>query len=206
MALILSNPQFKKLTETPQRKTYTVVFATLILIILMIFLAVRPAIGSIFNRTSENKAKNDILTKMDTKYQNLQILNNERNNKNDSLVLLDEAMPQSRQEEFLVANVKSLAQESDLQVTAININRVAGKSILEENAVGMNTKVSGVGLEVRGRRTNINNFVEKLENFPKILNIRSVVIMPTGGAEFGASSFNGNIQAEFYYYSTEVTQ
>jgi len=206
MALTLQNPQFKKLTETPQKKTYTVAIATIVLVVLMVFFAIRPAVSSIFNRTNENKSKNEILSQMDKKYQNLLTLSNLQTEKASGLTLLDESMAESRQEEFLTANLYAIAQETNIQITGMNINKGVNKSVMKSNSLGINTKVSSLSMEVRGNRSDIINFVSKLESFPKILNIFSFVVVPTGGTEFGANSYNSSIQAEFYYYSTAVSQ
>jgi Tfp pilus assembly protein PilO len=206
MALQLRNPQFKKLTETPQRKTYTVAVSTIILVVLMVFFAIRPAVSSIFNRTSENKAKNEVLSKMDAKYQNLLSLSNQQTEKATSLTLLDESMPESRQEEFLTSNLNGVAQDTNVKITGININRNVSKSVVKANALGINSRVASFNMGVRGNRSDVINFVSKLEGFPKILNIFSFTLLPTGGTEYGSNSYDGNIQAEFYYYSLSTSQ
>jgi len=99
MAIRLTNTQLSALSKTPQRKTYTVAIATAAVVVLLIFFAIRPAVGSILDRVNENKKLRDVKSQLDIKYENLLTLNKAETDRAEQLKLLDVAMPTSKNEE-----------------------------------------------------------------------------------------------------------
>jgi|GEM_PF-6206844 len=203
MALTLRNPQLQKLTATPQRRTYTVIFATLLLVLLLVFFAIRPAVTSIFDRTSANKNKRKILGEMDTKYNNLLTLNSQEVDQAESLALLSSSIPEQRDEDFLVANMHSMVEKNNLEFASISITDKVKKSVLTSSDLGIKTEVAGFSLEVRGSRMDIIRLVEDMENFPKIINIYSISFAPAGET-YGSNTISANVQAEIYYFNKDA--
>lgn len=189
---------------TPQRKTYTVTFATLILVVLLVFFAIRPAIISIFNRTSENGTKEEVLTKMDKKYESLLGLSTQKDEKAEELTLLDSSMPASREEDFLIANIQQIIQENNIEFVNLSIEKNIQKSILDNSQLGVNTSTSGFTLTIRGRRSSIIKLVGELESFPRIINIYTISFSDAGGQFLNTDTVNAVIEAEFYYYDTNA--
>ncbi len=202
MALKFTNPQFARLTATVERKTYTVVGVTLLVVILLVFFAIRPAVGSIFERLNENEEKRDILGKMDAKYDTLLSLSNQEQQREDQLALLENSYPSNKQEEFPIANTIEMINRNGLRFTSIGVNDATTKSALDATKLGTNTKFFVINISVEGERANFIKFVKELEDFPRIFNIQKIAMTPLDNSQGSTNrEIKGEIEAEIYYYT-----
>ncbi len=199
MALKYFNPQFKELTKTPARKTYTVLVVTIALVAIMIFLAIRPAIVSIFDRLHENEQKQELLEDMDKKYQALIKLNRQEEQYQSTLQLLDVSLPEKRQEEFVEANLVAMLNDSGLTLMGVNLNKAPKKLFMDEKITDGKISGSYLYLNVEGSRNSILKFIEKIESFPRLLNIVKYSYVPDNGKKDG-DFVKANFEIEFYYY------
>lgn len=204
MALNLTNPQFKALTKNPQRKTYTIVVATIVLIILLLFSAIRPAVTSVFDKTSSNSVKREVLADMDHKYESLVSLGGEADTRADSIAILHHSLPDGREEEIIIVNINNFVRLYDLDLNSMYIDKEIKKSVLGNSNLGPKVKVAGITIEVEGDRDSVNQFVEKLEKFPRIINIHSLTMSPVGGLSRDSNDVHVNIQAETYYMQQDA--
>lgn len=201
MALKLRNPQFKKLTETPQTKTYTVVGVSLIIVLLLTFFAIRPSISSVFAQLEKNKDKRDMLERMDKKYNNLISLSSQEQEKQAELDLLAETMPGARQEEFIEANLEKIIIDQGLSIELISFDTRQVKAMLELDSLGVNTQYAELVITVGGERTEIIRLIREIENFPRPLNIKEVSIRSADSEEERQRyDYKGDISMEIYYH------
>ncbi len=197
MALKTFNPQLKALTKTPQRKTYTVALVTITIVVLMIFLAIRPAIVSIFDRLNENEEKMKLLQNMDQKYQAIVSLNRQEQSYSDELDLLNDVMPDKREEFFIEANLAKMASMSGLSVVSLSVNKDPRKSVIKEEVLQNKVGFSYLYITVLGDKKDLVRFIELVENFPRPLNIATYSYVPDND---GKAEIRASIEIEFYYY------
>lgn len=179
MALTFDNPQFRALTATPKARTYTVAVATAVIVILLIFFANRPAIISIFNRVNENKQKKEVLEQLDQKYNSLIQLNDQEQREKDKFEILEVALPNKAQEEFVIANVYEMIKIHRLDLLNEGFEDIDPESVAERDNIPVNIGVSVFSVTVEGRREDVVSFVKDLESFPRILNIQKMIISPS---------------------------
>lgn len=204
MGLFDKNLNLERFTETTEKKTYTVALATVFVVIIMIFFAIRPAVTSIFDQLNRNDEKREVLDKLEQKYQNLLALNNMEQEYAEELSLLDVAMPIGSQEEFVVANVIPIAESNNLDFQSLAFTERDNIDTDEAQVMGVNTESLRTNFVVSGQRADMLNFVSELEDFPRILNIKSITITPR--SEEGRvlnSVVVGDITFDFYYYQSE---
>ncbi len=201
MGIFDKSLKLEALTETAERKTYTVALATVAVVIIMIFFAIRPAVVSIFDRLSENKEKRRVITQLDTKYESLLSLNKMESDRADTLGLLDVSMPLGRMEEFVVANVMLMLQENNLRFQSISISESDKTPGVKTRLEYPKHKSITTNLTVTGQRSNIVQLVKDLEDFPRIIHITRVTVVPNlEDGDVSGTDIRAQIDFEFYYY------
>lgn len=201
MAINLTNTQLKALTETPERKTYTVAIATIAMVVLLTFLAIRPAIASILDRLDENDKLRDVKSQLDIKYENLLTLNKSETERAAQLKVLDAAMPTSKNEELLYANLMELVNRNNVNFISISFSPETGKSSLDATVLGNKTEFRQYTLSVNGTRTDVTALLSDIESFPRVMNVNRVTITPDQASGLiQGNEVKADIEVEFYYY------
>ncbi|MBN1331559.1 type 4a pilus biogenesis protein PilO [Candidatus Dojkabacteria bacterium] len=200
MALSLTNPQFKKLTATPESRTYTVAVVTIVVIVLLVFFAIRPSIASVFDRLNENEDKREFIAKMEQKQANLVSLTNKETQQAAQLELLDDAFPESRREDEMINVLTALVKSNRLELTSIDMASPEEKPNIDTD-LDVNTKHSIITLVVNGERSNIWNLVDDLEKMNRIANLQKIGVSSRIDEQGNTSKVSdAEIVFEIYYY------
>lgn len=203
MAIKLVNPQLRALTATTERKTYTVAFGTILVVVLLVFFAIRPAIATVFDRLAQNEKRQEQLDNMDQKYQHLITLSSQEAARADALGLLDIAIPSVRSEDWVADELKALADQNSLVFNSMSVEIIDGKSNIQSE-LGSNTEFADVNLSVTGERENFLKYLSDIETTIRPLNIYKVAISSRidSTGEY-TDSVDATLYLEIYYYTQQ---
>jgi len=200
MAISLTNPQLKKLTETPENKTYTVAVTTVVVVVLLIFFAIRPSIASVFDKLNENSDKRKFIDQMEQKQQNLVLLTNKEVEQADQLALLDGAFPGSRKENEVLDILVSLSKSNSINLVSADLAISNEKSSIRTD-LDINTAHGVVTIGVNGTRNQIWNFIGDLESSNRIINIQQIGMSSRIDENGNVGKLSdAEIVFEIYYY------
>lgn len=166
MQLKTSTTQLREYLETKQGKTYFIAIITMITVAIMLIFAIVPATKSITDKIAQNSVRRDYLEALKEKDKNMKDLLNEEENSQSELVFLESALPSSRNDEFVLANISEMAVKSNTNL----VNADFGESTPAKDITDLRTtnKLSYVPmtLSVQGTIPNLGEFVKKIEAFP----------------------------------------
>lgn len=207
MALKLENESLKKVLETKQGKTYTVFGVTLMTVLFMFMFAVRPAWVSISNKLSENAVKRDYLNQAEQKLSNLDTLSQEYLENQESIEYLNKYyLPETPTESFVVKNFTLMAQENNLEVQFLQVDR---PEPYEDNTTGVGISDPSIiaqsksFITLRGPLDNIYGFVTQLEDMGKIINIVGLNYTTFEEDDQISSEWQITIDAYFYFWDIQ---
>ncbi|MBN2016510.1 hypothetical protein JW766_06810 [Candidatus Dojkabacteria bacterium] len=196
------NPRLAELFKTPQRKTYTLVGITTITVGLFIFATLRPTFIKIADLNKEIKDQEKFLAKIDKKLETVNYLINQKNLSQKELVYFDEDFPTEGKGGFLVANLAALADNNDVALMSVEFKEVDEQEIVEITE-SESINILEVNMSIYGTLDNLEEYVEDLEIFPRIFDIRSVSYSRTELSRSMQSQ--GNYQEEFRPIECGVT-
>jgi len=187
------NTYIAKYYDTPKKKSYTFLGLSLGLVIIFVVFAIRPTFSTVVELRQKlregqeaNKALNEKITSLTSAQENYAKVV-------DSLPLLNAALPTEKKIVDFLNKVNLLAGSNELVVEALE--HKIGRE--KEEATGENTlefTVSG-----RGSYEKIKNFVGKLENLPRLVNIKNAEVTRKEGEEKLGFTVVGRV----YYEITE---
>lgn len=166
--------------------------AVIILAVLCFFVlfAIKPTISTIFKLQKEAEEKQDVLGQLDTKIENLKKLKIEYAKIQDELPVIMDAIPAQPDTELLFGQIQTVAQDSGVSIGLLeNIEEV---EILKGNNNVENENRSSLLFTIKGSGSpeNIANFLKRLTNIKRIINIDVIFINKSGGLTEDLREFN----------------
>ncbi|MBD3280530.1 hypothetical protein GF389_03330 [Candidatus Dojkabacteria bacterium] len=200
MAISFKNPQLQKLAETPESRTYTVAVTTVVLVVLLLFFAIRPSVSSVFDRLNQNEDKRDYINRLEQKQQNLVTLTAKETDQEEELDLLDQAFPEARKEEEVADLIINLVDANSLEFHSLDHKEAEDQSNIED-VIGTNVRYANMTLRVSGPRTSVWALVEDMESLNRIFNITKVGLSSRIDEDGSLSkTYDADIAFYFYYY------
>lgn len=194
MAIKKRNPRLQELFKTPERKTYTVAGATLLLTILMVFVVIRPSVSRMLTQIAENNERREVLGDMDQKLTNLEnLIGIEEQRSLEIETLNNEILPDSRREDEFIANLAVGAEDAGLSLLSIGFADDISKLDVDFPS-GVDAYILSVA--VQGSREEIESFVNFLERFPRTVNITEFSISRLADDEVQKVGIENAIRAD----------
>ena len=195
---------FKDLFETPQQKTYSLLIATLVVILVFFFFAIRPAYVKIAELNREISDERLLLAQINTKINTLETLSSELARLRQDLPLFYDSFPDKAENGFVVGNLSALADANGLKLSSIEFSDILDTTQLELiNTVDLtNVKMVQVRINIDGNIQQIIAYVSSLERFPRIINIQSISYNHNQATE---TVLNDAQESPFYEYSAQLT-
>lgn len=170
----VQNRQLKELFKTPQRKTYTMVGVTAVTVGLFVFLTIRPTFIKIADLNKEIQDKETFLSKIEKKLETLNYLISQKETSSTELEVFLKDFPEEEKGGFIVANLAQIAEQYDNILKSITFN----DELDSDYEIGIeyeeNIKIVQVDIVILGDLDDIEKFVEYIETFPRIFDIKSV--------------------------------
>ncbi|MBN1915707.1 hypothetical protein JW796_01770 [Candidatus Dojkabacteria bacterium] len=205
MAIKTRNPRLEDLFSTPQRRTFSVAGITVLLTILMIFVVIRPSIVRILTQISENAERKEVLSKMDTKFKNIQSLVQIEETQTEAVTFLnDEIIPDSRREDEFIANLTVGAERLNVKVLSMG---VAEDTEFKMREIPDNVQTYIFTTTIQANSIGVGNFIRLLEDFPRPINIIEISMQQVGDEALlyvtPDQNLKVSIKAVVYFWRTQ---
>ena len=159
------------------------VILSLILMIVLLVLALRPTLITISSLIGQIEKQREVAYKMDEKILEVRQAIEKLELARSQLWLLDEALPTEAKWSDLAQNLESMATDSGLQLTVVVVERVPLGPNEPKSTSGSQTKSSmppgalavRFNLSGKGEYTQIREMVAKLEKMRRLIMLESVV-------------------------------
>ncbi len=198
--------QIDQILETAKGKSYAVTGVTVLLVVLIVLVGIFPAISAIIFQISENNSRQEALDQVNAKREILVGLVEEEQEKRAVSLALNNYLPNeiSQQSVYDVVN-QVLLSGVDVDVLAIRFSDIDERRRLSSVFdVDIALSAKSLNISLAGSREEILKFTTALENSYRIINIRSLSVF-TEQDEEETGLFRAEIQAEFYYWQTSIT-
>jgi hypothetical protein len=202
MALQLNRKQLQEVLKTEQGKTYTVLGITILTVLAMFILAIRPAWVSITNRMSENKTKQQYLKDADEHLAILDSLQTDKENYNTAISYLNTYLPQEPDESFVVRNLTEMAKSLNVQIAYLKIDKAIYPT--NENVIILpNAEILGeskANITIEGDLNSFQKYIQGLENFGKLIDIENISYISMEDDAGNFTKWQMNIICYFYFW------
>lgn len=189
--------QFRQMLETPQGKTFSTAGLSIVTVIILFFIVMRPATTSITNRLLENDTRRDYIAQAKSKKGDLEKLSEQSNKNENNIKLLNKYLPEKPTESFVVGNITAIVVNEGLKLTNLRVTPISDIDI--GIAIDSpNIKQNSMELVINGDLSKIESFISKLETLPKSLNIESISYNSV--SEEGTGGWQANIKLTFYFF------
>ena len=171
--------RLNKATKTDRGRTYTILGMTFITFSILVWFAIRPTVKTIFELNKKISQFKTTAQTLDTKYQALQNLEFQYENSSanggysEKIGFVDStAVPSTHDLDYLLANIEAYAERSNLAVSRYALDPdISSKNVLLSNA-----KYATVQVSLSGDKSDILDWVEDIENYPRPLYVDAMTI------------------------------
>ncbi len=180
MAISTQLKIFSKITNPVQKEAYTLVGVSLFVVLIMIFLVIRPAVSSAIEQNANNKIKKGYVEAQNEKLMALQSLLEQRSQYSKEIELLSETLPDFYDTEYVIQNFH-LYDESfeDFEITKIEFEN---DYFVENSTQAMSIPgLKPVKMTVNTLSTfdGIKDFISFYESYPRIFSVGEISIGPS---------------------------
>ena len=170
------NPSIIEVFKKPKRKTYTLVGVTAIVVGFLIFFALRPTFIKISELNKEIEDKEVFLEKIDNKLTTINELIRQKQSIEKELVYFEEDFPEEKKSGFLVANLAAIADKFNVLLKSVSFDEDLDEK--DKANIGIENpdlvRVISVNVTLEGEVPDFEKYIDYIESFPRIFDIRSV--------------------------------
>lgn len=175
-----------KAKKTPKDSTTLVAIGSVALIILMVVVAIRPAIASVVEQINSNKQRQELIKVQETKLRDLKKLIEDETKYSEEIEVFKQAQPSFDDPEFISRNLMDYTQ--DRQNITIDSISFEYKNTDNTIQIGPDIMLADVALIVNCDVAGAHEFVSYLETFPRTMAIKSIKFSSN---ELGADDSTG---------------
>lgn len=199
-----STQQLKEYLETKQGKTYFIAILTMITVAVMLVFAVVPATKSITDKIAQNRVRRDYLEALTAKEEALKNLLVEEEVSQDKILLLEQSLPSSRNDEYVLANINELAKTTNNTIVAADYGEAGPAKFTTQNPNAILLRQVPITLTVQGSISSLGEFLKKVEEFPTVLAVESISLSNRNVRSMNLPSSRGDtvlsVKFNYYYY------
>lgn len=180
MVKIVKPIYLRKLPSIQQEKAQALTTITLTLIAISVFgiFAISPTLSTIANLQKQLEDSKFVNEKLDEKIKNLSILQSiYSNNVFPDLQIILSAIPQSPTVTLFVAQLQSLAEKTQVNITRLQVSQVEISAITMPTQQPNSQPSFSFTLESKGTEKQVMEFFSTLLNFERVITIESFAII-----------------------------
>lgn len=163
----IQNPQLKELFKTPQRKTYSLITITFILVGFFVIFVIRPTFLKIAQIKNEIKEKTEFKKKVEDKLSTLNYLIVKANENYDLINTFNLAYPKDFEPGFVIANISKISENFDMSLISYDFSE-------KKDQTGTETGVVEIKVSLEGTLANFEQLIDYIEKFPRIMSIKNI--------------------------------
>jgi Tfp pilus assembly protein PilO len=199
MAVATYKDTVKRFVKSPQKKTYTFLGVTLILIAGLIFGAIRPTLKTIVSLRKEIKQRQQIDTQLQQKIDTLNALQRDYKRLEDDLDMLNYYYPEDSDYSLLMANMEYIVKSFGYELNSIHIESADDA----EAETGQYSMVPvGAGISITGSPADLVDLLEYMEGLPVVMYINRITYSP--GERNGVQQVQVRISFTMYRKSSDT--
>ena len=161
-----------------KNQEYLTVILTLGVTIFFILFAINPTVTTIVKLRREVNDSRFVENKLSEKIKNLSNLSTQYQNVQQDLPLILEAIPKDPEAPTLVAQIQSIASESEVTITKIDVSSVNLVSKAASTSSSFAFEITG-----QGNYDNLDRFTSDLTNMQRVVSINSISISRETGTD-----------------------
>jgi Tfp pilus assembly protein PilO len=203
MAVVKYKDSVQRLLNTPQKKTYTFLGVALLLVLVLLFGAIRPTLVTITQLRAQIKESKRVEARLQQKINTLNSLQKDYNRLEDDLQMLNYYFPKDSDYSLLMANLESIVKSYGFELSSVSVESV------EEETNEQTGKYAGMvpveaSIRIVGNQNDLIDLMEYLENLPVILEITSVSFAP--GEADNAAQIHFSVSFTMYRMSSDTAE
>lgn len=191
-----------KVLATPQGKTYAVLLITLFVAVLMFFLAIRPAFLSITDQNKLNDEKRTYLKQLTDKENALKQLAAQEARYSEEIALLEQFLPDGRNDELVIANISRMAEASGCSVETVSLG--PSKLPTKPDIIHITNLLSVEGsIVTKCSLSSMQQLLGSIESFPIPIEVRSIGYSESKVQEsLGGKDYDLNMNITYYFWNS----
>lgn len=165
----------KDLFKTSQRKTYTTLGVTIILVVFLAVIAIRPTIIKVGEIQNDIKAKEALKVELESKLKLLTELDQKYRDYEQVVPLLDQAIPAKSDTASLTANISELVKSFGMTLNSIQFTSstaaISGNQGIGISSTQDNVSLIKITLAIDGTYNGLKSFTKAIEEYPRPMHI-----------------------------------
>ena len=166
---------FKDIFKTAQRKTYTTLGVTILLVVMLSLVAIRPTIIKIGEIQADIKAKEKLKTELEGKLKILIDLDQKYRDYEQIIPLLDQSIPAKSDTASLTANFSELVKSYNMTLNSIqfaeSINSGSANQGIGNISIPETVELIKITLSIDGTYEGLKSITKALESYPRPMHI-----------------------------------
>ncbi|MCL4382875.1 hypothetical protein M1545_03735 [Patescibacteria group bacterium] len=168
--------------KKPELKSYLELFLSLLAIAFFLIFALKPTLLTITQLLKDIDAKEEIIRKMDTKIQNLEIASELYASEEENITLVNDAVPQDPDPTGFVRQLEGLSRETNVNILGLTVREIVlvGEEPTDQkradNLAPLPSDSDGLGfsISVSGGYQSLSSFISLLENMRRPVKIDTI--------------------------------
>jgi Tfp pilus assembly protein PilO len=177
-------------------KKFTTIVLTLVASIILGLFAVNPTLSTIANLQKQIDDNMFVNQKLQQKISNLSALQQKYTNVQNDLPVITDAIPTSAQMPLLVAQIQTIAKDTNLKLDSFQTFEV---NLSKEKITNKNYSSFDFGLSAGGTYQQITDFLDNLVNFQRIITITNISISKPNGINNNSDTLQLNIKGTAFF-------
>ena len=204
-----SNNRLTRILATRQGASYAVGIVTLLMVVIMLFLAILPAYRSITDQIKSNETKLKYLQDLKTKKSSMDDLLKQYNDNTDLIKQFEAYYKNKTNNEMLLANLDLIAGNNNCILENATFKQVGAPKAVEMQAFA-GIQAQPFDISFKGQLPDLNNVIKHLEEFPVTLryNDLSYSHVKSAGSQVDVPVsqdylFTLNLMGEYYFWQSQ---
>ncbi len=164
--------------NTPKGKTFTTALITILIVALLIFFAISPALSSITAQLEKNKQLSERIATMDQKIQDLNALSAKEVQLESQLEVFESYFGEDKHQDAIFDELKDITADAGMSFISVSFSDSDPNAINKYKEADLNNKLQAqdVKLVVTGRLDSLTNLIEKIEGSTRILDVETMSV------------------------------
>lgn len=180
-----------QLLTTPQGKTISTALITLLVVVLLIFFAITPALSSISSQLEKNSQLTDVVSRQDTKYNSILTLQTKEQSLAEPLTKFAEVLSEDKHQAEIYTQLHKLVTQNGLSFQSLRFTELTSvPAEYEELGISERAKLQRAKLVVTGSFTGGLSLLKQIEESTRIFDVEDLAITASPDAQQSAGANN----------------
>lgn len=164
--------------NTTKGKTFTTALISILIVALLIFFAISPALSSITTQLEKNKKLSERIATMDQKIQDLNSLSSKEVQLESDLQTFESYFGEDKHQDVIFDELKAITADAGMSFISVNFSDSDPNAISKYKEADLNNKLQSqdVKLVVTGRLESLVDLVESIEKSKRILDVETMSV------------------------------